>query len=237
MSPSPVVVISTHLDDAVLSCAQTLLAFDRPIVATVFTDAPPVERHDGWNHATTGTAFAPDSQRVRRDEDAAALELVGAEACWLGEHEAEYRPDGQDVDALAATLRRFLDDRAATEVWAPLGIRHVDHIAVADAALRLVGLDGRAWRVYLDVPYAHTHPDAATARQAHLTQTGFVLTDHRVTPVTGSAKASAVAAYATQVDAVRGEHPAFDESIRLPEESWAISRSGPGAGRAPSTVA
>jgi LmbE family N-acetylglucosaminyl deacetylase len=74
-----VCVVSPHLDDAILWCGQQLSGWDRPTVATVFTEAPPIERTDGWNHRTTGAAWAPDTQAARRAEDAAALAVVGAD--------------------------------------------------------------------------------------------------------------------------------------------------------------
>ncbi len=171
-------VISTHLDDAVLSCGASIAAWDHPLVLTVFTDAPPVDRTDGWNYATTGEPFAPRSQSVRRDEDAVALALLDAEPAWLGLHEAEYRPDGQNIGELAAAIGAFLDDRDVTDVVAPLGLRHPDHLAVADACRLLMSdRSPRRWRVALDLPYARTFPDLVRPRLDALLATGFELVE------------------------------------------------------------
>lgn len=227
-------VVSTHLDDAVLSCGAAIAAWDRPLVVTVFTDAPPVERTDGWNHATTGERFAPASQAIRRREDAAALAVLGAEPAWLGLHEAEYRPDGQDVAELAAAIRSFLDRHDLLDVVAPLGLRHPDHLAVADAC-RLLMRDGsrRRWRLALDLPYARTFPDLVGQRLDLIRSEGFGLLELEAIPVEGTPKSAAVAAYASQIAAVRGEHPELDAALLDPERSWRVAPAG-GADPGPS---
>src|ERR1700732_2299673 len=68
---TPLTVISPHLDDAVLSCAQVLLAHPGSTVVTVFAGRPPDGRWSSWDKA----CFRPgqDPMRVRQKEDRDAL--------------------------------------------------------------------------------------------------------------------------------------------------------------------
>lgn len=130
------VVISPHLDDAVLCVGGRLAAASAPVVATIYTDAPPLERippalHPFGDYAT------------RRPEDAAACAVVGATARWLGHVERVFRPpplprlgyfttppdrDGfADLPALVGSLEGLGEPAC---VLAPLGVgNHVDHVA------------------------------------------------------------------------------------------------------------
>lgn len=49
----PIAIVSTHLDDAVLSCVHLLPANLGDTVITAFDDAPQ-ELHVGYNSRTTG---------------------------------------------------------------------------------------------------------------------------------------------------------------------------------------
>lgn len=233
----PVWVVSTHLDDAVLSLGQSLTSWDGVHVLTVFTDAPAVERHDGWNRATTGETWAPATQARRRDEDRDAVTSLGATAHWLGEHEAEYRPGGQDLAALATAIGGYLEEHDALDVVAPLGLRHSDHLAVADACRRLMTADRRHWRIYLDQPYGHTYPDLVAERLADAAADGLELVEEAPVGVIGTTKTDAVARYASQVDAVRHEHADLDAAMREPERTWSVVRSGADRDAGASTVA
>lgn len=218
--------VSPHLDDAVLSSAQTISQHPAAHVLTVFTDAPPVHRTDGWNHATTAHDYAPDTQAIRRAEDRAALTALGATAHWLGLHEAEYRPADRspsDVTAeIADAIAAFLAEHPADLVVAPLGLRHPDHIAVADACLQLVGTLPVRWRLALDQPYGTTFPDLVEERLARARSLGLRVTELDPTPVDATTKATAVASYATQIDAVRGEHPLLDLALEADERWWQV---------------
>jgi LmbE family N-acetylglucosaminyl deacetylase len=174
------IFLSPHFDDAVYSCGGTLAMQAsvgvRPLVITIFGGAP--ER-------TELSAFALDVHRTmgfsqnignviqtRRQEDAAALELVGADYLWLDFADAIYRgvpayytnndqlmggevnPGDRWIDdelaAILVTLRKRLPDA----VWyAPLAIgRHIDHQIVCSAADRLTQLGAKV-NLFEDFPY------------------------------------------------------------------------------------
>jgi LmbE family N-acetylglucosaminyl deacetylase len=169
-------VLSPHLDDAVLSCggriADAVARGRRALVVTVFTADEP---------AAPPSPFAADLRRwwrlpagevmaARRREDEAALARLGAELLHLGLPEAPYRlaadgrpfydrlerlfgePDPEDRDALGAVLRERLAalPPAALRI-APLGVGgHVDHRLVRAAA----EADGAPCACYEEFPYA-----------------------------------------------------------------------------------
>jgi LmbE family N-acetylglucosaminyl deacetylase len=171
-----IVVLSPHLDDAVLSCgalmADAARQGARVVVITVFNGRPtfPVSEAAARFHARCGhTAATAMAEREREDD--AALAVIGARTIRLGMPEALYRrgPDGEPLyetdDSIFArrppdeeTIRRSVGDRIRIEVdafdpWllmAPLGIGgHVDHVIVADATRDI----GRTVLHYEDAPY------------------------------------------------------------------------------------
>lgn len=167
--------ISPHLDDAALSCGgriwQQAQAGERVLVVTIFAGAPaldtPLSPFAQELHARWGLA---DPIAARREEDAAALALLGAEGvywpyvdciyrraaegCFLCDGEealfGEVHPaDGALIAELVARLRALARERGGT-IYAPLAVgRHVDHQVVRRAA---EGLDDVVY--YEDYPYA-----------------------------------------------------------------------------------
>lgn len=156
-------VVSPHLDDAVLSVPGLIGARvrsgERVVVLTVFSE---------------GDA----SHAERRAEDLAALAVLGAEAQHLGLRDAPQRlglprsfrdlvltplPAG-DAEALARALAGRVRALAPGCVLLPLGVgEHLDHRAVHAAHPRLSGRVG----FYEDRPYARVE-HAAAARLARL---------------------------------------------------------------------
>ena len=80
-------VVSTHLDDAVLSCYREL--GPETVVVTVFAGIPPPGEPGSWDRRTG----APDStarMRERREEDIEALALSGCRAIHLDLLDSQY---------------------------------------------------------------------------------------------------------------------------------------------------
>ncbi|MGE5181422.1 MAG: PIG-L deacetylase family protein [Acidobacteriota bacterium] len=163
-----VVIVSPHLDDAVLSLggliARELAAGRRVEVWSCFTAGPPLDT-------------IPPEQRVfgdystRRAEDERALAVLGAGHRWLELPERIWRQpplaktlhvfhtppamdDFSELRAIRAALGELLDSQAI--VYAPLAIgHHVDHTEVAIAALRETLVRGAFERVrFYEDPYA-----------------------------------------------------------------------------------
>lgn len=79
-----VVIVSPHLDDAVLGCGRLMAAHPGATVVTVYAGGPPVYP-DPMTHWDTLAGFVAgdDVLAARREEDAAALTVLGATPSWL----------------------------------------------------------------------------------------------------------------------------------------------------------
>jgi LmbE family N-acetylglucosaminyl deacetylase len=181
-----VLVISPHLDDAVLSLGGTIARWHdegaRVVVATVYTSGPPLD-----SVPPSMRRFADYGARTR--EDAAALAIVGAEPRWLGQVERAFRPPYLTGLAIFTTPRsrdgfsRLADIGAALDdidvdpdlVAIPLGVgNHVDHVETMVAAS--AWLERKRWShraVYYEDPYAVS----GAMRRSH-----FVTRRHRWPP-------------------------------------------------------
>jgi LmbE family N-acetylglucosaminyl deacetylase len=141
-------VISPHLDDAVLSVggsiARWTAAGERVVIASVYTDGPPLDE------VPLGMRKWADYP-ARRAEDAAACACLGAESRWLGQIERAFRRPfltGRAMFTTPAARAGFttlanvtaalgaLDDLEPERVLVPLGIgNHVDHVEAMLAAI------------------------------------------------------------------------------------------------------
>ena len=151
-------LLSPHLDDAILSCPGYIQRLRRKgvrvVIATVFS-------------------ASDDSQaahyRARRTEDRRAARLLDASVVHLGFRDAPFRsPRYRNFRGIvfgqareyAATVAEVATRTAALvrklrpeQILAPLAVgNHVDHRAVRDAAL--IAIDWRDLLFYEDRPYA-----------------------------------------------------------------------------------
>ena len=177
------IVISPHLDDAVLSVAGLLRAASaRAQVLTAFTEADP-QHGMAWAQAA-GFADAREEHAARREEDLRAMQSLGC-----GHVHAGLR-SGELTDKTAQVFLRGLLDTQAPEpsdalfllpaasggtrpyTWfqklrnrllrMPFGApAHPEHLQVRDQLWKV--LSGRAARVgfYADLPYAWRQSDAS----------------------------------------------------------------------------
>jgi LmbE family N-acetylglucosaminyl deacetylase len=220
MTVDGIVVVSTHLDDAVLSAAYQLMRPGSRLV-TVCTGDPPAGAPPGYWDRLTGATDARVRLKERFAEDDAAVAALGLRgSVRLGFPDDQHVPAAtrSDHDDLVAALRPQL--AGAAEVWAPAAIgRHPDHVAVRDATVQAVA--GAELHYYADVPYSVRYgwPPSVTGEPpspyldvefwlaeelaaAGLPKTGTVRTVHRLSADQQRRKAAAVACYATQVPAL-----------------------------------
>lgn len=142
-----VLVVSPHLDDAVLSIGASIAAWtatgSRVVVASVYTTGPPLAEI-----APSMRAFA--DYDTRRAEDAEACAVVGAEVRRLEQVERAFRkpylgnwgffstpPERTGFTTLAKVTAALdaLTDLAPDRILVPLGIgNHVDHVETLIAA-------------------------------------------------------------------------------------------------------
>lgn len=169
------IYLSPHLDDAVLSCGgciwRQVRAGEQVLVVTVFAGSPglylsdfAVEMHRRWQ-------LPADAPAIRREEDMAALALLGARFQHWPYTDCIYRqtPDGHSpydseealfggVHPAEEGLLAELTERIAALplaqdglLYVPLGVGgHVDHRIVRHAAED----SGLHLRYYEDYPYA-----------------------------------------------------------------------------------
>lgn len=213
------VILSPHLDDAVLSCGGTIArlatAGEHVTVITFFAGAtaPPFSRLAVRCHRMWGSP--PDVVRLRRAEDGAAVARLGAEtrleelpdaiyrrgrhSGWLYRREAAlwgavHAEDDWIVTYLIERLRTLI--HPDSRLYAPLAFgRHVDHVLTFQVASSLVGT-GHDVRFYEDFPYAAV--EAAYRRRArHLA--GWTSSVSVLEPAHLTAKIEAFSYYRSQL--------------------------------------
>ena len=220
----PLVVISPHLDDAVLSCGHLLNAHPSTTVVTVLAGAPDVT-HEGYNSRSTGKTYAPDAVGLRRDEDRSAMESLGAIPVWLDLLDADYekyRPTTDYVEVIKEALSQALHESDAKSVVAPLGLIHVDHLAVSEACISLAAESPLTWYLYMDLPYGlairrlFSKRLRAVRRRIQLEELAPYKGDSGV-------KQRAMNLYESQYLPTRMSHPrGFDATMKANERYWRI---------------
>lgn len=166
------VVVSPHLDDAVFSCGTLIAATALRQPVTILTVCAGVPRPavqlvggESLGYVTqldmaAGFESSVDAMEVRREEDKAAADLLGAQVIHLDVLDGQYdRPDDPSrmtriSVALGLELRRYQAEAAQdVTVLSPVGIRHADHIAVAAVCASWATLR------YEELPYRELWPE------------------------------------------------------------------------------
>jgi LmbE family N-acetylglucosaminyl deacetylase len=242
---APIVVISPHLDDGVLSCGALLASRPGSTVYTVFAAVPPQGYDWGitaWDKAC-GFQVGERVVEARRREDIAACGRVGARAVHMHFLEVQYqngakgthqRTHPYGAELIAWALNKVLEGHEPdVEIYAPMGLVHSDHKRVHNAALMLDGR--RNVRYYEESPY-RTRRGALLERLAHLERTGHMAARYMPSGYSGSSsdaeafrKEEAVQCYGTQLRGLSRELSNFTngETMRLddhraPERYWEI---------------
>jgi len=224
--PSPgIVVVSPHLDDAVLSCFSALEPGTR--VVTVFAGLPPSGMLGAWD-AKTGASDSRARVIERRLEDVRAMRLAGCEPIQLDFEDSQYwrrsglkglvRRSGSTPpshDALVAALRPYLE--TARQVYAPAGIGHVQHSMARDAALAI----RRDVSLYADVPYVLAVAPEELELPTELAGVAHRRRDEVQLGSRAALKIAATECYATQIPALEIAFAPFVGSERyLREVIW-----------------
>lgn len=209
------IYLSPHLDDVVFSCGGRIFLETRRglvvWVVTVFAGSPagPLSDYAQMLHYFWGLAET-DAVAARREEDRAALALLGATPVHWEFTDCIYRraPDGRvlypNYDALWGpiaeedeTLREELVRRIAelppsAQLFVPLGAgNHVDHRLVRQAA----EATGRSLAYYEDYPYAGEAGKVAAALGERLWESELVWLDEEAL----EAKVAAALCYRSQI--------------------------------------
>jgi LmbE family N-acetylglucosaminyl deacetylase len=194
---SPSVILSPHLDDAVLSCWHLLDGPGDVRVVTVFAGVPSAGSDGGWWDRANGHADSAQAVRARIEEDRAALALAGRRGVNLDFLDAQYRAGPADPSLLAAALRDHVPHGALVYAPAAIGRRvHPDHAALRRAALDLRA-SGHAIGLYADLPHANRNAAVEWPQQAPRVD-GLVAVRRRLDPRTFRRKVGAVRRYRSQ---------------------------------------
>ncbi|MDQ3851084.1 MAG: PIG-L family deacetylase, partial [Actinomycetota bacterium] len=147
-------VLSPHLDDAVLSSWSTLTGPGDVEVANLFTGRPAPGVLTHYDRIAGATSSAELMARRER-EDRAALATAGRRPTNLGLLEDEYRRRAPALDGLLRALGARVP--RARSVLAPVAIGlHPDHVLARDVALALLRA-GWPVALYADLPYCATY--------------------------------------------------------------------------------
>ncbi len=223
----PALVISPHLDDAVLSCGQLIKSRLGTTITTILAGFPP-GTHAGWSARTTGLPVAKDANLQRRKEDLSAARALGAHTLWMDLYAQEYGAAESPTERLRGIQQAVATAVAASEgrpVFLPLGVTHPDHIAVSDAALLAVRDADLEAYVYMDMPYGQARPGHVRRR---VRQIGRMVALERLAPFKGdlAIKADAVKAYSSQVrELQQGFGRYFSRVFTDPEKYWRVQPS------------
>jgi LmbE family N-acetylglucosaminyl deacetylase len=168
-------LVSPHLDDAVLSCGEWIARHPGTLVATVFSATPAApERLTLWD-AAAGFDSAAEAMPERRREDAAALAALGARPLWLDFSDSQYGATPA-ADELAAALDALLAAEMPATVCCPAGLFHPDHVLTHQAMLLARARHpALRWLMYEDALYRRA-PGALQRRLAELARAGIVAT-------------------------------------------------------------
>jgi LmbE family N-acetylglucosaminyl deacetylase len=219
----PLLVLSPHCDDAVFACGELLESHPGSIVATIFAGRPSAaDPLTEWDRAA-GFAPADDVMEIRREEDRAALGLLGAAPLWLDFRDSQYGPTHSSADLRDAIEGVIRCIRPGTVV-VPLGLFHSDHRSVHEAALG-VAVTHRdcAWVLYEDALYRRI-PGLVDERLRLVAKAGFSL-DPMSFPVRSPCerKVEAVHCYRSQLRALSTSGRPGHQDALTAERYWACS--------------
>lgn len=152
---APALVLSPHLDDAVLDCFSVLSAPGEVAVVNLFAGVPPASEPPLWD-AITGARDSAERVRERRAEDATALARAGREPQNLDFLDAQYRkPPPLRLDQLDAAIVAKAPRASRIHTTAGIG-GHPDHLLARRYALALARA-GMPVALYADLPYCVYH--------------------------------------------------------------------------------
>jgi LmbE family N-acetylglucosaminyl deacetylase len=215
------VVVSPHLDDAVMSCAGLIGSNRGCEVVTVFAGKPRAQALTDWDRRC-GFAKGDDVIAARRAEDAAACARLEATPRWLDFVDDQYDGRSASVDEIEAALDAELERVAATALAIPLGLFNRDHQRTHSAACRFVARPRLQVLAYADALYQRMDA-AVSTRLTELGHAGVnVSTPSPPVQSTDDRKSRAVVCYRSQLGALQASHPQLLD-VLAPERYWSLT--------------
>lgn len=240
-SASPrLIVVSPHLDDAVLSCGSLLARCAGSVVCTVFAGKPVEPLRTDWDTAS-GFGDAHEAMDARWQEDERALALCGAAPLWLDFLDSQYgAPPGvaEVADALEAQFRRF----DSCLPVCPLGLWHSDHELVGAACRRLVSSRRLAGCIAYEDAIYRAMPGVLKAGLTRVRDDGLRACFVHPRAFGAASRSNAAAIKRRAIEAYESQARAFDSfppDVKRRERFWRIESvgralngpNGAGAGR------
>jgi LmbE family N-acetylglucosaminyl deacetylase len=223
-----VLVCSPHFDDAALGAAFLLLGHPGSTVVTV-CGGPPAAYPDPpseWD-ALGGFRAGDDVVALRRVEDQAAMDVLGATPVWLDFVDHQYLTPGERAkpDHVAAAIEAVIDDVRPTAVFIPMGLANPDHVLTHDAgALLAARRDDITWFCYEDSGYKHI-PGMLAWRISKLFASDLWPTPMVVPALLDNdRKRAAIECYVSQLPPLNRDH-ALGARIggSVPEQHWLLA--------------
>lgn len=215
--PGPVLVVSPHLDDAVFSCGQLLAARPGSVVVTACTGVPSDDQPLTEWDAESGFASARAAVRARRDEDARAMDIVGASQMGLDLLDGQYELPPDHEHRLRRALHDAIAGHPTLPLFVPLGIRHHDHQLVGRLARRIARSLALPVLAYEELPYRVEEPDEHLAALSRVRGEGWLLERCEVAIGSLDVKNAAIDCYASQARL-------FERAHLLAEERYLAAR-------------
>lgn len=222
--PGEVLVLSPHLDDAVLSCGLFLRQCQNAVVSTIFAGIP--EDSDApteWD-ASAGFASAREAMTIRREEDRQALSLLHGRPVWLDFLDSQYG-FSPTIPALASAIASLIDRYSPDTVLFPAGLFHSDHALVHCAAVSILPRHASLrWLLYEEAHYRRL-PGLLQQRLANMLQHGLQATPWSTAMPDASAQAAKLAAigcYASQLRALQAKIKDGYADALVAERFWHV---------------
>lgn len=248
------IYLAPHLDDAALSCGGQIhgaTAVNKPIlIVTIMAGDPPPtliasefvqELHERWE-------LPADAAKIRRQEDAEASRILGADFVHWAIPDCVYRmhpdtglplyPTWDDVvtavhpaelSLIQELTTQFAHLPPATRVVAPLGVgNHADHLVTRQAAELCFGT--KLW-YFEDYPYVQE--DGAITAVIPANTTHWQTCTIPLQPTDLAAKVEAIAAYKSQISTFFKDHHDLAQQIQSyaqqvgGERLWQCRENGP----------
>jgi LmbE family N-acetylglucosaminyl deacetylase len=155
--PDGLVVVSPHLDDAILSLGASIARAARAArkidVLTVFAGAPESTAPAGGWDRRGGFSTEGDAATARRLEDREACTIVGAEPTWLSFPDADYAAT-RDAETVWSAVAGVVDGAGAVLIPG-FPLTNADHAWLARTLLRRPLPCGQIG-LYAEQPYRYT---------------------------------------------------------------------------------